>query len=343
MSKLADSLVIRADFRDSNTGLPHGAAAGAGTAATRVPAPAPAPGAIYVLAVDQGSFRQVNAPSAVHAAREFLKRVQPNDYVGMISFPAPGVRIDPTRDRAQLEAAIPRLVGFSAVKQLRRHRYSLSDAIDVASGDKSVLQAVIARNCMPNDRFCPLEVEMELNETVSILEMQAARSLSGVREAIAATAGIAGRKILVVMSAGIPASDRMGARLYMKNDAMTAGDEARAAGVLLYTLHLNTQFLDAFSPEAPSALQTAMREAGVYAKGLDLFNGSAGGTFMEVNASADSAIARMMRETTAYYLLGVEVEEADRDGRSHRIQVKVNRRGSQVRSRAAVVVPRKPS
>ena len=44
------------------------------------------------------------------------------------------------------------------------------------------------------------------------------------------------------------------------------------ASILLYTLHLNTAFLDAFSPDAPSAQQTAMREASVYARGLDLFN-----------------------------------------------------------------------
>ena len=43
------------------------------------------PGNVYVLAVDQGSFRPVNAPSVVYAAREFLKRVHANDYVGMIS------------------------------------------------------------------------------------------------------------------------------------------------------------------------------------------------------------------------------------------------------------------
>ena len=62
-------------------------------------------GNIYVLAVDQGSYRPVNAPSVTYAVREFLKRVTPADYVGMISFPAPGVRLDPTRDRKALDDA----------------------------------------------------------------------------------------------------------------------------------------------------------------------------------------------------------------------------------------------
>jgi hypothetical protein len=127
----------------------------------------------------------------------------------------------------------------------------------------------------------------------------------------------------------------------MSSDAKQAGKEAAQAGVLLYTLHLNTAFLDAFSPDAPSSAQTAMRDANVYARGLDLFNGMAGGTFLEVNTGADFAVDRMMRETSAYYMLGIEVEDADRNGQPQRIEVKVNQRGVSVRNRAEVVIPKK--
>ncbi|HJR61883.1 MAG TPA: VWA domain-containing protein [Vicinamibacterales bacterium] len=325
--------VVSAELIDANTGLPRGGPASS-------PARAAMPN-IYVLAVDQGSFRPVNAPSVIYAARELLKRAKPNDYVGMMSFPAPGVVIHPTRERAQLEAAIPRLVGFSALKQMRQYQYSLSDAIDVAARDRDALQRVVQRNCQAGDMLCPTTVEQEMNETISILELQAARSLAGLRDVVAGVKGITGRKTVVVLSAGIPTGDRSGARMYMRSDATQAGKEAAAAGILLYTLHLNSAFLDQFSPDAPSVAQTAMREASVYARALDVFNGTAGGTFMEVNTSADSAIDRMMRETSAYYLLGVEVQEADRDGQSHRIQVKVDARGANVRSRASFVIPKR--
>ena len=328
--------VVSAELLDSATGLPPGAESGR--------KPLSNPGNIYVLAVDQGSFRPVNAPAVVHAAREFLKRARPSDYVGMISFPSPGVVIQPTRERAALEAAIPNLVGFSALKQMRQFNYSLSDAIDATAvtmgRTNDALASVVSRNCQPGDLFCPQAIQMEINETISILEMQAARSLAGVREVIGAVKDIPGRKTVVVMSAGIPSGDRSGMRMYMRSDATQAGKEAVEAGILLYTLHLNTAFLDSFSPDAPSAQQTAMREASVYAKALETFNGEAGGTFLEVNTGADFAIDRMMRETSAYYLLGVEVEEADRTGRPQRIEVKVNQRGASVRSRPSVVVPK---
>ena len=49
----------------------------------------------------------------------------------------------------------------------------------------------------------------------------------------------------------------------------------------------------------------------------------------------------MMREMSSYYLLGVEPQDSDRDGRVHRIQVKVDARNSNVRSRASVSIPKK--
>jgi VWFA-related protein len=189
--------------------------------------------------------------------------------------------------------------------------------------------------------MCARSLEAELIETVSLLEMQAARSFHGLRQVVGAMGSVPGRKTLVVLSAGIPTGDRGGGRLYMRNDALQAGKEAAAAGVLLYTLQLTSSWLDAFSPDAPSAAQTAMREASVYGKGLDIFNGTAGGTFFEVNTGADTAINRMMREMSSYYLLGVEPQDSDRDGRVHRIQVKVDARNSHVRSRASVSIPKR--
>ena len=331
--------VVSAEFIDAATGLP--AAAPGGTAAAPTGAATSSAGNLYVLAVDQGSFRPVNAPSVTYAVREFLKRITPADFVGMISFPTPGVRLDPTRDRKALEDAIPKLTGLSQLKPKGRFQFSLADAIDVAARDGDALARNIQRNCPANDLMCGRSVENEMHELVSLLELQASRSVSGLREVVGTLRALEGRKTVVVLSAGIPTGDRMGGRLYMRNDAQQLGKEAQMAGILLYTLHLNTAFLDAFSPDAPSAQQTAMREAGVYARGLDLFNGYAGGTFFEVNTSANFAIDRLVREMSAHYLLGVQVEEADRDGRPHLIQVKANQKDSSVRNRASVVIPRR--
>ena len=334
--------VVSAQLIDAASGTPHAsnppATDGGATPSTK---PISA-GNLYVMAIDQGSFRAVNAPSAMHAVNEFIKRLTLNDYLGLVSFPQPGPIIDPTRERGPLTEAVSKIVGFTALKLRQQFQFTLSDAIDASSRDAEAIRRVIERNCQPNDKFCPQQVEMEMTEAVGTLEMQAVRSLDGLRGVIKMVGALEGRKILVVVSAGIPTGDRTGARLYMRTHAMDVGKEAGTAGVLVYTLHLNTGFIDAFSPQAGSVSQTLMRETNVYARGLDLFNGSAGGTLMEVNTGPDFAIERLMRETSAYYLLGVQPEAADRDGRGHAINVRVNQRDSNVRNRRSVVIP-KPS
>ena len=79
------------------------------------------------------------------------------------------------------------------------------------------------------------------------------------------------------------------------------------------------------------------------AAGSIVFSGSAGGSLLRVAAGdGTSAFRRIATEMSAYYLLGVEPAESDRDGRAHQIQVKVNQRDAHVRGRWWVVVPRRP-
>ena len=54
-----------------------------------------------------------------------------------------------------------------------------------------------------------------------------------------------------------------------------------------------------------------------------------------------SEITQILRETSTYYLLGVAPSKADRDGRTHRLKVKVDVRGATVRSRSWVQIPKR--
>ena len=74
---------------------------------------------------------------------------------------------------------------------------------------------------------------------------------------------------------------------------------------------------------------------------LDQFAGASGGTLMRVLVgSGEGSLDRVLRETSAYYLLGVEPTQADRDGRTHALKVKVNQRNATVRSRTFVLLPK---
>ena len=75
---------------------------------------------------------------------------------------------------------------------------------------------------------------------------------------------------------------------------------------------------------------------------LERISGASGGTMFEVvQGGGEFAFDRILKETSAYYLLGVEPTDADRDGRPREMAVKVKDlpRGATVRARSWVVVP----
>ena len=61
---------------------------------------------------------------------------------------------------------------------------------------------------------------------------------------------------------------------------------------------------------------------------------------MEAIGSWGQYFDRIATELSGSYVLGIEVEPSDRNGRPHQVSVKVKRRGVDVRARAQYVIPR---
>src|SRR4029453_15803559 len=111
------------------------------------------------------------------------------------------------------------------------------------------------------------------------------------------------------------------------------GREAGAANLDVFALHLDWSFQEALASRG--GLRTRyFRDSNIAATGLEIVAGTSGGTVIRVRGpSPDVAFDRIMRETSSYYVLGVESADEDRDGRPHPIRVRVKRRGAEVRSR----------
>ena len=73
-------------------------------------------------------------------------------------------------------------------------------------------------------------------------------------------------------------------------------------------------------------------------EGLENLAGVTGGTRLAVAANGDTTLDRVLRETTAYYMIGFEPEDSDNNGMSHSVDVKVTRQGAKVRSRPEVML-----
>jgi VWFA-related protein len=169
--------------------------------------------------------------------------------------------------------------------------------------------------------------------------------MSSLRRLVSAMGRVPGRKTLVLLSGGFVVGDRPGGRPDIGQLASVMGLEAARANTALYVLHVDTSFLDMYSADTGRADSfTSSRDTQVSRSWLDEFSSSSGGALFRVTSGAgEYAFDRVLRETSAYYLLGVEPAESDRDGRTHTLKVRVRRDNSTVRNRTVVVIPRRPT
>ena len=328
-------------------------------------------GRTFVLAFDTGSFDVGDSRGAAEAARGFVARLLPTDMVGLYSFPL-GPQLTPTHDFSAVRRGLDHVVGN---RQSMHSQFNLTPAevVDINAeaaamslramqaptvsrgqtpspllgNESEVLRRVQLRECggSETDLRCVESIEQEASALGFYYESEVRRGLDGLGTLLRSLADYPGRKTVIVLSAGMPISDRPGGRPNLGDEARVLGEEAARGNSTVYALHLDSTFLKSNSAEMRHADKMPVskeRESVMLGRLLDQFAGSSGGTMMRVLVgSGEQALNRILLETSAYYLLGVEPAESDRDGHTHKLRVKVDQRGVTVRSRTYVVVPKK--
>lgn len=338
------------------------------TASNAVPSGGP-PGRLFVLAVDAASFDPGQAPPVVQAARAFIGALEPSDAIGIFTLPPFGPRLDPTTDRAAVRRALDQIAGQ---RQSRPGQFNLSasEIIDIQSetgglgspvtqapapargvpvpvlGSGTTLQRVQQRECRSTgDLGCLEALVSEAALLARHLEERAIQSLNGINALLGLLRDFPGRKTVVVLSGGMTVSDRPGGGVDIGDEARQLGEEAAHANATIYALHIDSGVRQIYAAEARRARDATSveRERRMASRVLDEFAAASGGALLtSLVGPGDIALGRVLRETSAYYLLGVEPANLDRDGRAHRLRVRVNQRGAIVRSRQWVVL-RKPA
>src|SRR6185295_7007875 len=119
------------------------------------------------------------------------------------------------------------------------------------------------------------------------------------------------------------------------------GQAAAEANSVVYTLHFDRLLVDraSASRQGNNRRSEFMRDTAMFARPLDQIAGTSGGAFFTVvQGGGEFAFDRILAETSAYYLLGVESTEKDRDGRAHQLRVKVAQKEVTVRGRSWVTL-----
>lgn len=296
----------------------------------------PRPRRMYVLAVDEHSLHTTNAMAAVNAAERFIDRLQSDDLVGVYAYPTGAAQHDMTTDHASVRKVLQKIGGLfnDPVNNLNM---SPSEVIDCANNDRDAIQRVWQRECS-GGACSHSQIRQEAISLAGLMETMASQSIGGLRNLMRSLKEVPGRKTLVLVSGGLVTTDQAGGRMNVRNEIAAVGREASVANVNVFALHLDWSFIQAVTNRR--GMRTSyFREASMAASGLEAVAGNAGGTVIRVQGtSPDVAFDRVLSETSAHYLLGVESIADDRDGQPKGIRVKVKRGGAQLRSRTFVTI-----
>lgn len=323
------------------------------------------PGRSFVVAVDTASFGSGETAHVVQAARRFVDRLSSSDLVGVQALPY-GRYLAPTVDRAVVTAALDRIVGMQSMRSGQFH-LTAAEVIDITAADGAMeslprgtgrgaaaapspspldmnlaLRDVQARECRAtNDTACLAGIIAEAAGFSRQFEEEAEASLSALDRMLALLSEYPARRTVIVVSAGLPVSDRQGNWNADGGLARRVGQTAARANATVYALHVDRGYSAAYSPEARRPRQDLARDRELQQFLLDQVSATSGGTLLtSPTGSAEVAFDRLLQETSAYYLLGLAPEPRDLDGRSHELRVKVDGRGLTIRHRQFVWLPK---
>ncbi len=299
-------------------------------------------GRVLILAVDSLSFNLSASRGIISAARDFVLHLLPEDRVGLFVFPI-GPHIDATTNHAAILRALDTVVGMrdSPTPNVSRFNLRPSELIELSVGSPGLVRRLCGN---PPDAECPTLLTNEVLQESLYFEGQAQASIGQFRGLLQSLGTLAARTTVVLLSAGIIASDVPGGRPDLGDFGVSVGKDATRSNVTLYALFFDQSWMENASPETRRARNTLIdlqRDSQVLGRWLEQVAGTAGGALIKVlSGNGEAAFDRVLSETSAYYLLGVEPARDDRDGRPHDLSVKVAARSATVRGRKWVMVPR---
>jgi VWFA-related protein len=294
-------------------------------------APPPPPPRNVLIVIDEDSMGPADGLAARQAAVRFIDKLAPTDRLGVVTIPRLKSQVTFSARRQEARKALDTIVTGLNIDRYE-FNIGLAEAFDAERGFTDVVARVIARECARDydARSCPERVKVELRQMQLDAHLRGQRSLDALFALGEAMAGVEGPKTVVLISGGMPMPDIRG------SDAFTRLEAAFAAGqASLYTLYLERSF---FGQAKKEISPTQMEDDALERDGIENATSVTGGTLLLGIGTLDQYFDRVVTELSGSYLLGIEVTPADRDGRTHQVDVKVARSGLDVRARNRYVI-----
>jgi VWFA-related protein len=298
----------------STTAAAPAAAPAPAAAASATSAPAPfatnsgaarnASGRAFFIAVDNESIRPGGEGPIRDALNGFLSKLSAEDQVALVTIPHGGVNVDLTNDLAKVRAGVTQITGAAKANE------SVADATDRSRN--SLMQFTGILEAMAGNDRPAVAILM----STSLLGAQT----TGTANQASSTSGVGS------LNADLTSDDFSHVRA-----------AAAAARAEVYTVQ--PPGAPVMDSSAQMSRNSASRSASVDPQGgLQNIAGASGGQLFQLALSNETALDRVVRETSSYYVATIDAEADDRNGTTHPISIKATRNDVTLRVRPDMYV-----
>ncbi|HEY3043518.1 MAG TPA: hypothetical protein VGJ39_05820, partial [Vicinamibacterales bacterium] len=292
-------------------------------------------GRLIVIAIDQISIRFGGSTAMMKTLEGFIDKLLPSDRLAVVGFGPGAPALTFLRDLGVAKQYVSHMTGNKQPGAPTTYNVGLGESLSIVRGELGMLDGAIARECAnmaPRSyqySVCSTGVKDDAGQIAREALEQANNSIDGLIDLFTALRPIDSPKTVLLISEGFVVDDT-------QKFASQLGLLAAAARASLYVLHLNDTSFDSNSGRrAPSAIED--RRIGVV--GLEALANAAGGSLLTINGAGTPVFERLQAELSGYYLVGIQPDPRDRDGKPHTIRIDVPWNGAVVRARRQLMNP----
>lgn len=286
-----------------------------------------------ILLIDRANLRAGSGGPTLNAASAFLDRLAPTDGVGLVALPSGGPAIDVTTDRARVKDALGKVSGqVRPAPNTMSHSFGLVEALYFLERDPR-WNLVVTRECI--ERYlpgylvshCSTGIEQDAENLVLYVKEAGANAVNVMQRVLLWLSFLDGPKALVLVTDGLVTGSPQSPNSLVDTEPLRKAAAAGGAGVYLL-------YQQGGMPEMRRS-PTAQEDEGLRRSGLDVVAERTGGIVIPITSGGDAAFARVAREMSGHYVLGLEPLPVDREGVLSNVEVKVRREGAVVRAHSS--------
>jgi VWFA-related protein len=292
-------------------------------------------GRLIVLVIDQPNIPFGEMRPMRDAVEAFIDRMAPADRVAIVGFGIGAKSTSFLSNHDQLKKALALLPGQQE-RSSTVHDMGHVAAMAIDRGDEIMLSQVVSRDCQGTRRqidLCRNDIQAEAAQVASDARQESELTLRSLRDVLTNLKAVDAPKTLMLVSQGFLTDPR--------SDDVTRitdlGALAAAARTSIYAFRLSDNVNDITHSKVTLSPALTAEDRRERRNGLETLTAAARGAMFDLVGTGAGVFERVSRELSGYYLLGVEPDSRDQDGKSHPIRVDVARSGLTIRAHRAMM------